>query len=520
MKMLRNEWGTPKTESFNFDRISRYANSTTSDQFHKISDQTINDIDFYKLFAFVDRTISRVGQQILFKRVLRPANSPPDELEKTIELFNNNVKLREAIQFELLRLKNSDAYFISSLIQHKLVDKPKWFKFLIADIAIVILLAILSFKYPICVIILIVPMTINTLIHYWNKSNAFPFIKSFPQLSILLNVSEKIVSMNKALTNPQVRESVANLIPFRREVGFINLYDGNGIQTELSQIVFYLLELIKGFFLIEVFVFFRVIRVLESRRSSILVLYEYIGNLDVALSVASLRAGKLKTCLPDLTPTAKDLEIRNIYHPLIENCVGNDLSVRGKSVLITGSNMSGKTTFLRTLAINSILAQTINTCFADEFRSPILKQFSSIRIDDSLFDGESYYIHEVSVMHSFIAETESANQNLFVLDEVFKGTNTIERIASAKAILSYLSRKENIVIVSTHDVELSKLLEAEYDLYHFTETVDNDRIHFDHKIKSGPLRTRNAIKILALSDFPHAIVDEAWELSLMLETKS
>jgi len=164
------------------------------------------------------------------------------------------------------------------------------------------------------------------------------------------------------------------------------------------------------------------------------------------------------------------------------------------------------------------LAQTIYTVFADEFTSPILKQFSSIRIDDNLFEGKSYYFQEVNIMASLIAEAERPYQNLFVLDEVFKGTNTIERISAAKAILSYLNRNDNIVIVSTHDIELADMLNDEYDLYHFTETIENEELHFDHKIKAGPLRTRNAIKLLELSNYPADIINEARQISTTLRT--
>jgi len=174
--------------------------------------------------------------------------------------------------------------------------------------------------------------------------------------------------------------------------------------------------------------------------------------------------------------------------------------------------MSGKSTFLRTLTINSILAQTIYTCFADEFTTPILKQYSSIRIDDNLFEGKSYYFQEVNIMASLLEKVETPFQNMFVLDEVFKGTNTVERIAAAKAILSYLNRKANIVIVSTHDIELADMLGKEYDLYHFTETVENSGLHFDHSIKAGQLRTRNAIKILELSNYPPEIIEEARQI--------
>ena len=121
-------------------------------------------------------------------------------------------------------------------------------------------------------------------------------------------------------------------------------------------------------------------------------------------------------------------------------------------------------------------------------------------------------------MASLLEKVESPHQNLFILDEVFKGTNTIERIASAKAILSYLNRKENIVVVSTHDIELADMLDNEYDLYHFTEIVENNELHFDHSIKAGQLRTRNAIKILELSNYPADIIREARQITTTLRT--
>ena len=298
----------------------------------------------------------------------------------------------------------------------------------------------------------------------------------------------------------------------------LGLSRGGGLMDDLSQIVSYFVELLKAFFLIEVFTLFHLTRELENKKDSIEKLYHYVGNIDVALAVASLRAGQSKTCQPDFVETKKELSLKNVYHPLIPNCVKNDLIVNGKSALITGSNMSGKSTFLRTVIINSILAQSIHTCFADEFKTPLIRQFSSIRLDDNLFEGRSYYFEEVNVVASLLKEVDSPFQNIFILDEVFKGTNTIERIASAKAILSYLNRKENIVIVASHDMELSTMLQKEYDLYHFTDTIENDQLHFDHKIKPGQLRTRNAIKILELSNYPKDIIDEAKLLSQTLKS--
>jgi DNA mismatch repair ATPase MutS len=513
---IRTGWSNPKKESFDFDSISKYADIVKESKFHRLTDQTIEDIDFYGLFAFIDRTTSKVGQQFLYKKLLEPTNNTADQSERLIKLFSNEKQLREEIQLELIKLNNNGAYHISSLLKDKLLEKPKWFNLLILDIIIVASLVVLSFKFPLLIIALIVPVTLNMFLHYWNKNNTFQFLRSFPQLNNLINVSKVLIKKGDQFHDKSIEDGIMNLKSFQQKVAFINFDNGTGIQSELSQLGIYLIELIKAIFLIEVFTLFRITRELENKKASIQVLFDYIGSIDCSISVASLRAGKINTCIPSFSSYSKEFHAKGIFHPLIEDCVKNDLLINGKGILITGSNMSGKSTFLRTLAINSILAQTIYTCFADEFTSPILKQFSSIRIDDNLFDGKSYYFQEVNVMGSLLEQVESPHQNLFILDEVFKGTNTIERIASAKAILSYLNRKENIVVVSTHDIELAEMLDDEYDLYHFTEIVENNELHFDHSIKAGQLRTRNAIKILELSNYPADIIREARQITTTL----
>jgi DNA mismatch repair ATPase MutS len=124
-------------------------------------------------------------------------------------------------------------------------------------------------------------------------------------------------------------------------------------------------------------------------------------------------------------------------------------------------------------------------------------------------DAKSYYFEEVNVIGELLKEAITPFQHLFILDEVFKGTNTIERVAAAKAVLSYLNKNNNIVFVSTHDIELAELLVNEFDLYHFVEDIKSDQLVFDHKLKTGPLKTRNAIKLLALSGYPAEIIAEA-----------
>ncbi len=515
---IRTAWGKPKKESFDFYSISNYANTVNENKFHQLTEQTIEDIDFYGLFAFIDRTTSKVGQQFLYKKLLEPTTNTSDLSERLVNIFSKDERLREEIQLELLKLNNTGAYYITSLMRDKLLEKPTWFNLLLLDIFIVAGLVILSFKFTVLLIVLIIPVALNMFLHYWNKNNTFQFLRSFPQLNNLINVSKVLIKKGDSFYDKSVDDNISNLKSFQQKVILINLDNGSGIQGELSVIGTYLTELIKAILLIEVFTLYRITKELENKKSSIQVLFNYVGTIDSSISIASLRAGKETTCIPIFVPPSKQLHTRNIYHPLINDCVKNDLSINNKSILITGSNMSGKSTFLRTLATNSILAQTIYTCFADEYNTPIVKQFSSIRIDDNLFEGKSYYFQEVHTMGSLIREAQQPNQNLFVLDEVFKGTNTVERISAAKAILSYLNRHNNIVIVSTHDIELADMLKGEYDLYHFTETIENDELHFDHKMKSGQVKTRNAIKLLELSDYPAEIISEARQISATLRS--
>jgi DNA mismatch repair ATPase MutS len=515
---IRTAWGNPKKESFDFDCICKYVDTVRGSKFHRLTDQTIADIDFNALFQFIDRTTSKVGQQFLYKKILEPTNNTSDESEKLINLFSNDKQLREEVQLELRKLSNNGAYFISSLLKDRLLEKPKWFDLLILDFLIVTCLVILSFKFPLLIIALIIPVTLNMFLHYWNKNNTFQFLRSFPQLNNLINVSKVLIKKGPQFYDKSIDDSISSLKSFQQKVSLIKFDNGSGIQSELSMLATYLTELLKAIFLVEVFTLYRVTNELENKKAAILTLFEYVGNIDSSISIVSLRAGKEKTCIPTLGSTSKELQAISIYHPLIQDCAKNNLSIERKSILITGSNMSGKSTFLRTLAINSILAQTIYTCFADQFTSPILKQFSSIRIDDNLFGGKSYYFQEVSIMGSLLEQVEFTHQNLFILDEVFKGTNTIERIAAAKAILSFLNRKENIVVVSTHDIELANLLDNEFDLYHFTETVENNELHFDHSIKAGQLKTRNAIKLLELSNYPAEVIDEARQITTTLST--
>ncbi len=515
---IRHDWGRPKSDYFPFHHISLYAELQKQKFFHQLSEQTLRDIDFQELFQFIDRTTTRPGQQYLYNKLIRPSGNinELETLNSQVKFFTNHTGTRESVQQDLLALSNSDAYHLSALLRNQLLKRPKWLKWLVADTMVVVLLLLLTPFYNVIALFLLIPATLNMVLHFWNKGNTDSFTKSFPQLHVLIRLSEKLLQKELPHPKDKVAQAIAALKPFQSKIKLLSLGQGGSVKDDLAQIGTYFVDLIKAFLLVEIHVLYHLTKELEDKQHHIATLFEYVGNIDLTISVASLRAEGKEVCVPQFIAPHKKISSKNIYHPLIKKCVTNTISVHTKSVLITGSNMSGKTTFLRTLIINSVLAQTICTCFAEAFTTPILKQFSSIRIDDDLLKGSSYYFEEINIMNSLVKEVNSGHQNLFVSDEVFKGTNTIERIASAKAILSYLNKGDNLVFVSTHDVELSGMLGSEYDLYHFTETIEEDQLHFDHRLKAGPLTTRNAIRLLELSHYPDEITREANRISSQL----
>ena len=132
-------------------------------------------------------------------------------------------------------------------------------------------------------------------------------------------------------------------------------------------------------------------------------------------------------------------------------------------------------------------------------------------------NDKSYYFEEVLTIKEMIDNSGNGKPNLFLLDEIFKGTNTIERISAGKAVLSFMAKADNIVFVSTHDIELADLLKDQYILYHFSEKVDHQTVDFDYKLKDGKLKNRNAIRILQINGYPDEIIKEAIELSKELD---
>ncbi len=197
---------------------------------------------------------------------------------------------------------------------------------------------------------------------------------------------------------------------------------------------------------------------------------------------------------------------QGLGHPLIPagQKIRNDfaLSGLGEIAIITGSNMAGKSVFLKTVGANLALAYGGGPVNAQQLETRLLRLFTCIQISDSLADGISYFYAEVKRLQRLLSEAEREHPLplFFFIDEIFRGTNNRERIIGSRAFVSALAGKAGVGLIATHDLELAKLAEQVPTIknYHFGDEFVDGRLVFDYTLQPGPCPTTNALKIMAL----------------------
>ncbi|ULA66117.1 MAG: MutS-related protein, family 1 [Nitrospira sp.] len=259
---------------------------------------------------------------------------------------------------------------------------------------------------------------------------------------------------------------------------------------------------------------------LQDRIASVAPLwFELLAELDAAASLATFAHLHPAYLWPTLHAAGADgqgngeapgLAAEGLAHPLIPTGVrvANDVTFagRGRIFLVTGSNMSGKSTFLRTIGINTCLAQAGAPVCATAFHWSLVRIGSCIRVDDSLDGGLSFFYAEVKRLKTILDSTrdEQGPPVLWLIDEVFKGTNNRERLIGGRALITALAGGNGFGLVTTHDLELAELERQLSSLtnVHFQETVVDGALHFDYRLKPGPCPTTNALRIMALEGLP------------------
>jgi len=245
--------------------------------------------------------------------------------------------------------------------------------------------------------------------------------------------------------------------------------------------------------------------------------FEVVGKLELLSSLATLRHAEETTCYPDIDEAGTGVSALALAHPLLPRNarVGNDVDIPGPGsvLIVTGSNMAGKSTLLRALGLNVALALAGGPVCAQALRLPLVRLRASMRIDDSLQRGASYFHAELSRLRMVVAELSTGAPVLFLLDELLRGTNARARHQGARAVLLHLLKHDAMGIVATHDIALSELSDELPGVessrgarahmkavnVHFTDVFEHGEMLFDYKLREGVVKTSNALRLLSMA---------------------
>ena len=352
---------------YNFDLIGRYFyNRKVADYYQIIPENVTNDIDINTVFERIDNTTSRIGQQYLYAKLRTIYDRKNlNDFDKLVSVFENDKQLALKTKKSLSKLTSENAYYFEELFQgeHIKLGSLKLPYFLSV---LFLLLISLSFYKAFFLLFLIPVYAVNLFLHYRNKRNIYQYIWGIAELSKNIKAAKLLVKETDIKNHFPDTSFIQDLAKTEKKSRFISFEGGRN--NDLADIFFGIIELVKSSLNIELILFHYYLTEIKQKSESLNKLFCFIGEIDSALAVCDLREEE-NLCKPVFV-TGKSIDLKDVVHPLLKNCVTNSLKLDEKSLLLTGSNMSGKTTFIRAVTINALLAQTINWCFAREYKAP------------------------------------------------------------------------------------------------------------------------------------------------------
>jgi hypothetical protein len=260
--------------------------------------------------------------------------------------------------------------------------------------------------------------------------------------------------------------------------------------------------LLHFFTLWDVHAFFALERWRRREGTQVRAWMEALAELEALFSLAAFAHARPHLPYPQLREEGPRVRAKALAHPLLEGAVANDVELAdpGTALIVTGSNMSGKSTLLRALGVNAVLARAGTPVSAASLEMALLRVVTSMRVKDSLERGVSYFYAEVQRLKAVLdAAQEKGGRVLFLLDEILLGTNTRERQVASREVLKRLLATGAVGAVTTHDLSLTTL-EGEVPHVrnvHFQDSLQDGELRFDYQLRGGVVQTTNALRVLA-----------------------
>ena len=512
-KNLNQLWGKESDREYKgveFERIRKYFDALERKDY--VDDITWNDLGLDNVFRAMNYTQSSIGEDCLYDRLRRMDYTDEElkEFDRVVDSFYSNKKI--CIDYleefaEIGRTKSISIYnFIHNLTKLRKRSNTMHYLFVATLLSAITLIFLAP---PIGVIATIGMVCINIIQYYKLKKQVESYFLSCGYLIGIIDHAKDIYELENEAINEyreELKELYKDLSPILKNSYLISTNTVNG---SLGEIV---LEYARMLFHIDLIKFNSIIRITIDKLDKIDRMYELLGYIESACSVAFYRAHFNEYygyySKPVFAANKKGITVEEIYHPLLEAPVANSLDEE-KCVLLTGSNASGKSTFLKTIGLNAVLAQTIFTCSAKKYEFKRCKVYSSMSLRDDLENNESYYIVEIKALKRIIDAAKAGEEIICFVDEVLRGTNTVERVSASTEILkSFADGNINNVLcfAATHDIELTHLLEEWYGNYHFEEQIKDDDVLFNYKLNTGRATSRNAISLLKVMGYDDEII--------------
>ncbi|MEG1268182.1 MAG: hypothetical protein RSD35_02930 [Oscillospiraceae bacterium] len=514
-KKLLSMFGSVPDARYKDEDIPKYWEELQSKRPDKryIDGITWNDLDMDDVFDRINCCQSSVGQERLYAQLHMPTDA--DTLLGREKLYDSlkNEELRVKTQLLLKNLgkKRGNGLWLLMFYPEAYSLEHSW-RFKIQAVLPILGIICMFFNTQVGLLLTAAFLLANVATYFIVKKRTDNYIETISYFLKTLSCAAKLKKL-LAKDCPELSLNLGKSIDDFKKLNFDSFILMSSPSSDADMFV----SAIGMITLVPIIQYCAAVKYLKGSGDKAERLFSLVGEIDSAVSVLSFRKSLPAYCRPEFTDTLK-ISAVDIFHPLIAMPIKNNAEI-GANILLTGSNASGKSTYIKAIAINAILAQTINTCCADKFALKSATVISSMAVADSIVGGESYFVAEIKSMRRIISAADSGVQCYCFIDEILKGTNTIERISASASVLKHLSEKDVRCIAATHDIELTQLLEKEYLNMHFSEQVTDSGVSFDYKLKQGPATTRNAIRLLSFYDYPKDVTELAQHYVNTLEER-
>lgn len=476
---------------------------------YDVDDITASDLEIDRIFEKYNLALSAPGREYFYKALRSPVSDTEEltKIDDKAEYLRTHDTARKSLYAFFLKvgfMKKTN--FFKCLDFFDEIPVKSMFREYLSIILLVASIVLTCISPSTFVLFLVGVLVFNIITYYSSRGEIESFILCLQYISNFVKQAEDFEKINIEILADErnkCAELSKKLSGLKKNTSLLSGGGMVGAGNPLELVADYL----RMFLHLDIIVFYRMLRKLTANKQEVEELYCLLGKVEYYLLLASMRENLTDWCRPSKGDHIKAV---NIYHPLIKNPVKNSIEAN-RGVLITGSNASGKSTFLKTVALNAIFAKTIYTCTADCFETDDYTVFSSMSLRDDLMHEDSYFMVEIKALKRILdfAYDHRDIKVLCFVDEVLRGTNTIERIAACTKILENISHDGIVCFAATHDIELTETLSRFYDNYHFDETIEDNDILFNYELKEGRATSRNAIKLLSIMGYSKEIVESA-----------